>query len=81
MNPQTEYEIDAALAEFGLDEPPEWIDLAADIRAVDGNHDLGAGALAAALTARGWTRAVRPRGKPHRRSMGPDYIHSDDDGC
>jgi hypothetical protein len=40
--------------------PPEWIDLAADIRAVDGNHDLGAGALAAALTARGWTRASVP---------------------
>ena len=78
MNPQTEYEIDANDNE---EVPPEWIDLAADIRAVDGNHDLGAGALAAALTARGWTRAVRPRGKPHRRSMGPDYIHSDDDGC
>ena len=78
MNPQTEYEIDANDNE---EVPPEWIDLAADIRAVDGNHDLGAGALAAALTARGWTRAVRPRAKPHRRSMGPDYIHSDDDGC
>ena len=78
MNPQTEYEIDANDNE---EVPPEWIDLAADIRAVDGNHDLGAGALAAALTARGWTRAVRPRGRPHRRSMGPDYIHSDDDGC
>ena len=36
---------------------PEWIDLAADIRAVDGNHDLGAGALAQALTERGWSRS------------------------
>jgi hypothetical protein len=34
----------------------EWVSLAADIRAVDGNHDLGAGALASALTERGWTR-------------------------
>jgi len=35
-----------------------WIDLAADIRAVDGNHDLGAGPLAHALIRRGWTRAT-----------------------
>lgn len=45
-------------------EPPEWIDLAADIRSVDGNHDLGAGALAAALTARGWTRLAAPPVQP-----------------
>jgi hypothetical protein len=41
-----------------VNESPEWIGLANDIRAVDGNHDLGAGALAEALTARGWTRAA-----------------------
>lgn len=35
---------------------PEWTELANDIRVVDGNHDLGAGALAAALTERGWTK-------------------------
>ena len=28
--------------------------LAADIRAIDGNHDKGAGAIAEALIARGW---------------------------
>jgi hypothetical protein len=30
--------------------------LAADIRAVDGNHDLGASALAEALIERGWSQ-------------------------
>lgn len=35
---------------------PEWVALANDIRIVDGNHDMGASALADALTRRGWTR-------------------------
>ena len=39
---------------------PEWTDLAADIRAIDGNHELGAGALAEALIERGWTRRSTP---------------------
>ena len=39
-------------------QPPEWVDLAADIRRIDGAHDMGAGALAEALTEAGWTRAV-----------------------
>jgi hypothetical protein len=34
----------------------QWPDLANDIRLVDGNHDLGAGELAEALTKRGWSR-------------------------
>jgi len=42
--------------------PATWIDLAADIRAVDGNHDLGAGSLAHALIRRGWTRATEDAG-------------------
>jgi hypothetical protein len=37
---------------------PTWVALAADIRAVDGNHDLGAGALAEALVERGWRRTA-----------------------
>lgn len=32
-------------------------ELAADIRALDGSHSLGAGALAEALVSRGWIRA------------------------
>ena len=36
----------------------DWTDLANDIRRVDGNHDLGAGALAEALIERGWTKAA-----------------------
>ena len=38
----------------------DWTDLANDIRRVDGNHDLGAGALAEALIERGWTKAAAP---------------------
>ena len=38
----------------------DWTDLANDIRRVDGNHDLGAGALAEALIERGWTKAAPP---------------------
>lgn len=36
----------------------DWTVLANDIRTVDGNHDLGAGELAARLIERGWTRAL-----------------------
>lgn len=49
----------ATSAAPALDEP-EWPALANDIRAVDGNHDLGAGALAGALIERGWTRRSTP---------------------
>jgi hypothetical protein len=37
-----------------------WTDLANDIRTVDGNHDLGAGELAARLAERGWRRVAAP---------------------
>lgn len=37
-------------------------DLAADIREVDGNHDLGASALAQALSEKGWGKFPRPEG-------------------
>lgn len=38
--------------------------LAADIRQVDGKRELGAGALAEALTGLGWTKVVVPTVKP-----------------
>lgn len=42
-------------------------DLAADIRSVDGDHKLGAGELAEALGALGWTKApVAPEHPPLR---------------
>jgi hypothetical protein len=41
----------------------EWPELANDIRAVDGNHDLGAGELAARLVERGWRRS-QPASEP-----------------
>ena len=39
-------------------------DLAADIREVDGNHDLGTAELAEALVAKGWTRGKTPDPNP-----------------
>lgn len=39
------------------DEAARAEELAADIRAVDGSHSIGAGALAEALVGRGWQRS------------------------
>ena len=47
----------------------DWTDLANDIRRVDGNHDLGAGALAEALIERGWTKAAPPPAEAVRAAL------------
>ena len=50
--------LDELRAGASREEAP-WPELANDIRRVDGNHDLGAGELAARLTELGWSRASR----------------------
>ena len=46
--------------------------LAADIREVDGDHTLSAGALAEALVAKGWTKVIAPAHKALK-----DYQYGD----
>ena len=48
----------AAIRDTPPTTPGDWTALANDIRLVDGNHDLGAGELAARLIERGWQRSA-----------------------
>lgn len=55
--------------------------LAEDIRKADGNHDLGAAALAEALIAKGWTQGEPeeyPRAEADTIVLGPEIFASTD---
>jgi hypothetical protein len=66
--------LDAERAARAPEGEPEWPALANDIRRIDGNHDMGAGALAEALTQAGWSRAARA--EPGRERAALDSIFS-----